>query len=65
MDMLQQMLTLLSTFVTVAGSVWAVWGIISFALALNDHNGGGIRNGLLQVVGGGLVIAAGVYLTQI
>lgn len=65
MDMLKEMLALLSTFVAVIGGVWAVWGVISFALAINDHNGGGIRSGLLQVAGGGLVIAAGVYLTTI
>jgi uncharacterized membrane protein len=62
MDMLKQMLELMSTFVIVAGGVWTVWGIISFALALNDHNGSGIRSGLLQVVGGGLVIAAAALL---
>ena len=62
MAQLREILVLLSTFIGVAGGAWLAWGVISLGFAINDHNGGGIRSGILQIVGGGLVLAGGVYL---
>ena len=53
---------LLATFIKVAGGVWMAWGLITTGLNINERDGGGIRQGLLQCVGAGVVLAGGIYL---
>ena len=65
MDFLAQGLNIISKGVTAFGSLWIIWGIIVFGAGLKDHNGQDIRNGLLQAVGGALVISASAWITQI
>ena len=65
MDFLAQGLNIVSKGVIAFGSLWTIWGIIVLGAGLKDHNGQDIRNGLLQAVGGALVIAAGAWITQI
>ena len=62
MVQMREIFVLLSTFIGIGGGAWLAWGIISLGFAINDHNGGGIRSGILQIVGGGMVLAGGVYL---
>ncbi|MBB1484908.1 hypothetical protein H5392_13680 [Tessaracoccus sp. MC1865] len=62
MDQLKSIITLLSTFVSVAGGLWLAWGVISLGFAIKEQEGSGMRGGILQIVGGGLVLAGGVYL---
>lgn len=65
MDFLAQGLNIVSKGVIAFGSLWTIWGIIVLGAGLKDHNGQDIRNGLLQAVGGALVISASAWITQI
>ena len=65
MDFLAQGLNIVSKGVVAFGSLWTIWGIIVLGAGLKDHNGQDIRNGLLQAVGGALVISASAWITQI
>ena len=65
MDFLAQGLTIVSKGVIAFSSLWTIWGIIVLGAGLKDHNGQDIRNGLLQAVGGALVISARAWITQI
>ena len=59
---LSAVITIIATFIKVAGGLWLAFGIIQLGLNLNDHTGGGIRGGLLQMAGAGVVLAGGIYL---
>lgn len=63
--MFTQMITLLSKGVLAAGALLAVWGMISVGRGLNDSNGPGIQNGIMELIGGGIVIAASQLITTI
>ena len=65
MDFLAQGLNIVSKGVIAFGSLWTIWGIIVIGAGLKDHYGQDIRNGLLQAVGGALVISASAWITQI
>ena len=63
--MFTQMITLLSKGVLAAGALLAVWGMISVGRGLKDSNGPGIQNGIMELIGGGIVIAASQLITTI
>lgn len=63
--MFTQMITLLSKGVLAAGALLAVWGMISVGRGLKDSNGPGIQNGIMELIGGGIVIAASQLITII
>ena len=63
--MVTQMITLLSKGVLAAGALLAVWGMISVGRGLKDSNGPGIQNGIMELIGGGIVIAASQLITTI
>ena len=63
--MFTQMITLLSKGVLAAGALLAVWGMISVGRGLKDSNGPGIQNGMRELIGGGIVIAASQLITTI
>ena len=63
--MFTQMITLLSKGVLAAGALLAVWGMISVGRGLKDSNGTGIQNGIMELIGGGIVIAASQLITTI
>ena len=63
--MFTQMITLLSKGVLAAGALLAVWGMISVGRGLKDSNGPGIQNGIMELIGGGIVIAASHLITTI
>ena len=63
--MFTQMITLLSKGVLAAGALRAVWGMISVGRGLKDSNGPGIQNGIMELIGGGIVIAASQLITTI
>ena len=54
---------LLGTGAQAAGGLIAVWGLVSLGLSIKDHNGPGIQQAVLQIVGGGIIIAAGTYIS--
>lgn len=63
--MFTQMITLLSKGVLAAGALLAVWGMISVGRGLKDSNGPGIQNGIMELIGGGIVIVASQLITTI
>ena len=63
--MFTQMITLLSKGVLAAGALLAVWGMISVGRCLKESNGPGIQNGIMELIGGGIVIAASQLITTI
>lgn len=63
--MLPQILGLFSQFVAVGGGLWLVWGAIVMGGALRDQNGPQIQTGIWQIVGGGLILAAGLLFKNI
>ena len=52
MDMMSQALTLFVKFATIGGGLWTVWGVITLAGGLRDHQGPQIQSGVWQAVGG-------------
>ena len=54
--------SLLSKAATAGGGLWAVWGLVTLGMAIKDHNGPGIGNAVWQIVGGAIIIAAGVAI---
>lgn len=65
MDVFNTVIELLTKFVTIAGGLWAVWGAVVLGSSLNDHNGPGIRSGIWQIVGGGVIVGAAVLFSSI
>ena len=63
--MFTQMITLLSKGVLAAGALLAVWGMISVGRGLKDSNGPGLQNGMMELIGGGIVIVASQLITTI
>ena len=68
MELLNQVLTLVTKFAIIGGGLWLVWGVVVLAGGLKDKNGPALQSGIWQIVGGGLIIAAAVlyrrYFTQ-
>ena len=65
MDLLNQILTLITKFAIVGGGLWLVWGAIVLAGGLKDKNGPALQSGIWQIVGGGLIIAAAALFSSI
>ena len=60
MDLMNQILDLISQFAMIGGGLWLVWGAIVLGGALRDQNGPQIQTGVWQIVGGGVILAAAV-----
>jgi len=58
MDTIKEVLNLVKDYVVIGGGLWAVWGVIVLAGALKDKNGPALQNGVWQIIGGGLIVAA-------
>lgn len=65
MNFLSNGMTLVQKGIVAFGAVWTVWGIIVFASGLKEHNGQDIKNGLLQAIGGAMIVVAAAWLTTI
>lgn len=65
MEMLSAALALLVKLLTIAGALYALWGVVNLALALRNSQGTEQRDALLQIVGGVMVGAAGGLTTYI
>ncbi|XCB29563.1 hypothetical protein RQN30_10220 [Arcanobacterium hippocoleae] len=65
MNFFAQAMKLLSTGVIAGGSIWLIFGIIVLAGGLKEHNGQQTQSGIWQAIGGALITAAGVWLTQV
>jgi len=58
MDLVTQIIGIVTTFAKLGGGLWAVWGAIVLAGGLKDHNGPDIKAGIWQILGGGVIITA-------
>lgn len=65
MEMLNQVLTLVTKFAIIGGGLWLVWGVVVLAGGLKDKNGPALQSGIWQIVGGGLIIAAAALFSSV
>lgn len=65
MDLLNQVLTMITRFATIGGGLWLIWGVVVLAGGLKDKNGPALQSGIWQIVGGGLIIAAAVLFNTV
>ncbi|MBU5428405.1 hypothetical protein KQI41_18610 [Tissierella pigra] len=65
MDLLNQVLTLITRFAIIGGGLWLVWGAVVLAGGLKDKNGPALQSGIWQIVGGGLIIAAAALFSSV
>lgn len=62
---LETVLSYIQTFCIIGGGLLCLWGLIALGTALKDHNGPSIQQAIWQIVGGALIIAAGVLFGSI
>lgn len=62
---LSTVLDYIRTFAIMGGGLLCLWGVITLGTNIKDHNGPGIQQAIWQVVGGALIIAAGVLFSSI
>ncbi|MFC0234348.1 hypothetical protein ACFFIF_10130 [Vagococcus entomophilus] len=55
---------LITRFTLVGGTLWLVWGAVILAGALKDKNGPQLQQGIWQIVGGALIIAAAALFQE-
>lgn len=65
MDLVKQVIDLITKFATIGGGLWLVWGAIVLAGGLKDKNGPQLQSGIWQVVGGAMIIAAALLFKSI
>ncbi len=65
MELLNQIIGLVTQFAVIGGGLWAVWGVVILATALKDKNGPALQSGIWQIVGGGLIIAAAALFSSV
>ncbi len=65
MDLLNQVLELVTKFAIIGGGLWLVWGVVILAGGLKDKNGPALQSGIWQIVGGGLIIAAAALFASV
>ncbi|MCU7197983.1 hypothetical protein [Turicibacter sanguinis] len=58
MEIITQIINLISSVVLFGGMLWALFGVVQLAGGLKNHNGGDINSGLWQIAGGLLIILA-------
>ncbi|QJC22517.1 hypothetical protein [Arcanobacterium buesumense] len=63
--MLAQAIALFTKFAIIGGGLWCVWGVITLAGGLKDHNGPQTQAGMWQAIGGGMIIAAAALFSQV
>ena len=62
---LATVLEYIRTFAVMGGGLLCLWGVITLGTNIKDHNGPGIQQAIWQVVGGALIIAAGILFSSI
>lgn len=53
------------TFAVVGGGLLCLWNLIALGTAIKDHNGPAIQSAIWGIVGGALIIAAGVLFVTV
>lgn len=62
---LSNVLSLLSSGVTVAGGVIIVWGAVQVGLAIKDNQGANMEKGILTIVGGAVLTVAALWFKTV
>lgn len=62
---LSTVLEYIRTFAVMGGGLLCLWGVITLGTNIKDHNGPGIQQAIWQIVGGALIIAAGILFSSI
>jgi len=65
MDLLNDVLELVTKFAIIGGGLWLVWGVVVLAGGLKDKNGPALQSGIWQIVGGGMIIAAAALFSSV
>ena len=65
MEIITQIINLISNVVLFGGMLWALFCVIQLAGGLKNHNGGDINSGLWQIAGGVLIILAAALFKQV
>lgn len=65
MDLLNDVLGIITKFATIGGGFWLLWGVIVLAGGLKDKNGPALQSGIWQIVGGAMIIVAATMFSQI
>lgn len=65
MNLLNQVLSLVTKFAIIGGGLWLVWGVVVLAGGLKDKNGPALQSGIWQIVGGGLIVAAAALFSSV
>lgn len=56
---------LLAKAAQAGGGLWAVWGLVQLGISIKDHNGPGMQGAIWQIIGGGIIIAAGTAISSL
>lgn len=65
MEIFNSIIDLLKSAVLLGGGIYTIWGVVMLGTSLKDHNGPGIQNGIWQIVGGLLILAAVVLFSNL
>lgn len=65
MEFLNQLMSILSRGLIFAGSLYIVWNGVQLGFSIKDHNGPEMKQALLGVAGGAVVVTAAAVLTQV
>lgn len=64
-EILSNVLSLLSSGVTVAGGILIVWGAVQIGLAIKDQQGANMEKGILTIVGGAVLTVAALWFKTV
>lgn len=62
MDTFATVMALLEKGVKAAGGILAAWGGVTVGRSLKDSNGPGMQMGIMEIVGGAIIFAAGAII---
>ena len=65
MQILTDLMSIISRGVVFAGSVYTIWNAVQLGFALKEHQGPETKQSLLGIAGGIVVITAAAFLTQV
>ncbi|OQO88250.1 hypothetical protein BH739_04640 [Enterococcus casseliflavus] len=65
MEVFSQVMSLLSSGVGAYGAYLIVMGAVQFSSSLKDKSGPGIQSGLLEIVGGVIIVSVAIYFSSI
>lgn len=64
-SLMDNILGLMTQITILGGAMWTVWGVVALGLAMKDNNGPNLQHAVWQIVGGALILIAGVMFKQL